>query len=276
MMQRVAVLGVTGRLGRAVVRALGPERVLGLSRSAGLGELARHVRADRRDPSALAAVVDGADAVIDLCGFDSADGVALGRVARHVPVVFVSALAERHYPVWGDESALSATPLDPYGQGKREALAALQDAGCRVTSLRLPQLIALDDARPRELSYLTDCDRLGYAQIPGSGRQLPALAGVDEVAKIICQLLSLPSWPEGLQVAHPRPVALEPLVQALLRGAGRPTVVQPHPDRNWRGPHSTGDERVDTGRLRALLPDLEWPDLLDSYVRLGQVLAGSI
>lgn len=272
MAQRVAVLGVTGRLGRALVRTLGPQNVQGLSRTVGQPGLAAHVCADRRDRAALAEVVAGADAIIDLCGFDGDDGAALASVVGKVPVVFASALAERPCAVWGDEAADSAAPLDPYGQGKLDAVTALREAGGRVLSLRLPQLIAPDDPRPRESGYLQDCDQLGHALLPGTGEQLPALAGTDQVAQLILSLLELPDWPEGIQVAHPRPRPLAALVRALLRGAGRPPAVQPHPDPRWRGPHSGGSERVDTRRLTALVPDLAWPELEDSYFALGQRL----
>jgi hypothetical protein len=128
----VAILGVTGRLGPAVARALAPTMtVRGLSRRDPLADEAvpegvRLVRAERRDADALAAVIDGADAVVDLLCLSASDADALlGAVAR----------AERppRHLVFASSIAVNFAG-DPGGRARREA----QDGRQKTPVVRTP------------------------------------------------------------------------------------------------------------------------------------------
>jgi hypothetical protein len=268
----VAILGITGRLGRALQRTGRGRTLVGMARSLG---------SDRRDRSALVTTLRNAVAVVDLCAFAADDARLLCEVARNiglqeVPLVFASSLAERPVAAWTQpESADDPPPADAYGQGKRAArLVFEQQWPGPVRTLLLPQLVAPDDREAREKRYLEQALQEARVFVPGSGDQRPALAEVDTVAEIVWRLLDLPALPTGhLQVAHPHPQPLRVLVQALLDGAGLAAPIVAHPDPAWRGPHSGGDEPVQTDKLANLLPGLTWRDLTAAYQGLGRVLA---
>ena len=278
----IAVLGATGRLGRAVVAGLGKERVRGLARHAPVDaqDWEGFVVSDRTDATGLHRALAGAAAVVDLCAFDDRDADALCTAARKVgladvPLVWASSLAERSPASWADLEASDAVGVsDSYGTGKLAARKAfVADWPGPTCGLLLPQLVALDDANARELAYLHDARALGFARLPGTGAQRPALAPLAAVAAAIVRLVSLLPLPPSLALSHPQPQPLTLLVSALLAGARLPTRTAPHPDPHWRGPHSAGDETVDLRHQQALLPDLAWPDLLVSYRELGRRLA---
>ncbi len=290
----IAVVGASGRIGRAVIRRLGAPAVSGLDRSPGpgVGALGRHVRGDRHDAAALAAAVDGCRVVIDTCCFDERDADALldgldrarGATALPIRVVSLSSLAERPSQRWqmaestcGDptERALLAASGEPYGLGKRAARERLEAAmPGRVISLLLPSVLVEDDAGSRLLGYLQDSGRGGAALIAGTGRQRLSIAPAAGVAEVIAAIVADPIFPAGaLHVAPPTPVVLGSLVEALLVGAGLAPRWLRHPDPAWRGPHSGGDELVMTDRLQSLLPALTWPDLIASARAHGAFLA---
>lgn len=258
---RVLVLGSTGRLGRQVVRALTEHHVTGLARHA-----PAQVLADRKDVARLATLLDEADAVIDLCGFTPDDADVLVQAAgKFAPrLVFASSLAALPRP---------DAPPDDYGRGKQTMAQTYRERWPGpVTTLLLPQLIARD-TRARERTYLDDARTLGHARLPGPGSQKPALAQVEVVGELIAHVLTLANPPAQLAIAHPRPQAVQVLVQALLQGAGLPTETRPHPDPRWRGPHAGADEPVDLTELLAIAPHLAWPDLTATYASLGAWLA---
>ena len=278
----VALLGATGRLGRALQRALGP--CVGLSRG-GLpaDSLLRHVIGAASEPAALAAALQGAHAVVHLCAFDAAAAHAAVAAARalglaDVPLIFASALAERHRAAWlePEDADIPADPADAYGCGKHAARVAFERGWPGpVLSLRLPQLCAWDDPLCRERTYVDAAQGSGVAWLPGSGEQRPAVVPTTAVAALVAAWLSAgPSTSARLAVAHPAPQPLRLLVEALLEGAGLAPRTAPHPDRGWRGPHSASDERVASGAALAWLPASHWPDLAPWHRELGHRLAG--
>ncbi len=268
----VALVGGTGRLGRALRRALSaagiPSRALARSPTP-----EPEVRAgDRHDPTTLRTFLDGADLAVDLCAFDAADAEALlaaWRACERPPnrLLFVSALAERPAERWRDalptdadalEAALSAAPpTDAYGRGKRTARQAFRDAlGDRCRTALLPQLFAPDDLDARELRYLRDARDTGSVQLPGTGEQVPCVLHVDLAAQALCAYLQRPDAPPVLQIAPPPGPTVITLVRALLAGAGVTATLAPN--RSERGPHSAGSERVDAAGARSLLAALPW------------------
>ena len=178
----VAILGVTGRTGPAVARAFSGA-VRGLSRRAPhaderVPEGITLAQADRRDVDALAALVDGADAVIDLVGFSRDDADALlaavaraTRPPRHL--VFASSIAVNY-------------PDDPVGRGKREARARYEEGFVgTVHTLVLPRLVASVDHARRERPYLDTARATGKALVEGDGAQRQTVASVEGVAAVI-------------------------------------------------------------------------------------------
>ncbi len=279
-----AIIGATGRLGRALRARLGDCRVHGLARhepQPGHG-FDRFLVADRRDPAALDSMLDGAQVIVDLCAFDGADVAPLvsAMAACTAPprlLILASSLAERPVSRWplpasemGDDPPLR----DAHGLGKRAARTAFADLLATPTlTLLLPQLLCTDDPNARERVYVEQALRSGHALLPGNGRQRPAVAPVAGVAQTIVALSSH-RWTDSevVQVAPPRGPTVIALVEALLSGAGLAPRWQLHEEQGWRGPHSDADEVVHSGRLQQLAPDLSWPDPLVEMGRLGAFL----
>ncbi len=270
----VAVLGVTGRLGPAVARALSGE-VRGLSRRAALADEAvpagvRIVRADRRDVDALASVIDGADAVVDLVGLSRDDADALLDAAAR------SKRPPRHL-VFASSTAVHFAN-DLVGRAKREAQARYEAgfAG-RVHTLVLPRLVAAVDPARREQPYLDAARATGRALVAGDGSQRQTVAPVEGVAAVIRALVDDPeALPAGAVNVGPRePVTVADAVRALVDGAGLGAPVGRHPDRAWRAPHGGADEVLDARALAEALPEITWPDALEVYRALGRWLAAN-
>jgi len=289
-----AVIGATGRVGRALQRAVGVGRLAGMARRAPADapDWQHFGVADRRDVTSLRAVLDGADVAVDLCAFTLGDmsplleaWAACARPPRLL--LLASSLAERAPERWSTaispENGLRSevAPADPYGAGKRSARlaaeATIPGLGGHVITLLLPQLLAIDDPAARERTYLRAARDLGAAQLPGDGQQRPCVVASDDVAHLLVALASAGVAclqaagvrTTVLQVAPRRQPSVATLVSALLAGAGLPGAMAPHPEPSWRGPHSGADEVVDASRLRQWLPGLAWIDLEMAYRDLG-------
>lgn len=239
------------------------------------------VQADRRDVAALARLFEGADAIVDLLGFDEADAdLLLEAVARcrNAPrhLVFASSIAELGGGPRFSEGR--GRPADRYGEGKLAARRRCEErfAG-RVHSLVLPRLVAAVDPGRREASYLESALGGGRALVAGDGSQLQTIAPVDGVAEVVRRLCEQPERvPAGpLHVGPPAPVAVGDAVAALLAGAGIAALVARHPSRTHRGPHPPGAELLETPTLQRAFPDLLWPDVLAVHRDLGAFLVRS-
>ncbi len=247
------------------------------------GDFHAFIAADRRDPRALSALLEGVDVVVDLCAFDAADVAPLISalaVCERSPrlLIFASSLAERPLSrwAWPESQRFDDPPLDDrYGLGKRAARVALERGlALPILTLWLPQLLCADDAQARERVYLQEALRSGQALLSGDGHQRPALAPVAGVAAAIEQLASK-EWTgaEIVQLAPPSGPTVSALASAMLTGAGLPPRWQAHPDPSWRGPHSGADEVVHSGRFQSLVPQFNWPDALVEMARLGTFLS---
>jgi len=270
---RVVVLGVTGRLGPAVARALAPAwTVLGLSRRSptaaeAIPDGVMMTLGDRRDVVALASLLDGARAVIDLLAFHADDAQALlAAVARcaHPPahLVMASSIAE-----YGD---------DRDGVGKRAAREIYTARyGMAFHALVLPRLVAAVDPSMREVSYLVAARATGRALVRGGGAARQVIAPVEGVAAVVRALVDDPGClpPGPIAVGPPRAVTVRDAVRALLDGAGLAAPLARHPDPSWRGPHGAGEEPLDTTLLQRALPSLRWPDPLVVHRQLGAWLS---
>lgn len=269
----VVVLGVTGRLGPAVARALVPAwTVRGLSRRSptdaeALPDGVTVALADRRDVAALASLINGARAVIDLLAFNAADALAL-----------LEALARCASPpahlVMASSTAEHGADQD--GAGKREARAAYTARyGGTFHALVLPRLVAGVDPSMREGAYLIAARATGRALVRGDGRARQVIAPVSGVAAVVRALVDDPGClpPGPIAVGPPQAVTVRDAVRALLDGAGISAPIARHPDPSWRGPHGDGDEALDTTPLQRALPSLLWPDPLAVHRQLGAWLS---
>lgn len=269
----VVVLGVTGRLGPAVARALSSTwAVRGLSRRAPTpaeaipGSVALTVGV-RRDPDALARLLDGALAVVDLLAFDADDARALLEAFARCTqppghLLMASSIAE-----YGN---------DADGAGKRAAreIYSSMYSGA-FHALVLPRLVAAVDPSLRELPYLLSARATGRSLVAGDGSARQTIAPVEGVAEVVRALVAEPSLlPRGpIVVGPPEPIAVRDAVRALLDGAGIAAPIARHPDARWRGPHGSGEEALDTSALRRALPSLRWPDTREAHRALGAWLA---
>ena len=281
-----AIIGATGRLGRALCEQLSANPITGLARNkpSSTQPFKRFIVADCRSPAALSEALQDADIVVHLCAFGREDALSLARAIAVLPrpprlVVLASSLAERPPERWqtGEHEIEKDPPLeDEYGLGKQAARQTLEaQSDVPVLSLLLPQLASGDDQTAREIDYLRDAQTLGYAQVAGDGTQRPALTTTVAVAGLIATLCALPTPPDGpLHVAPRRGPTVAQLVEALLDGAGLPRRWKPHPNPGWRGPHSGASEEVLADRLHSLLPRWHWPDPLPTYTALGALIMG--
>ncbi len=271
MSQRIAIIGATGRLGRALCRQLGAGRIVGVARHPARGFEGAFVSGDARDVDTWRRALAGADAAVHMCAMTERDGLSAARGAIGAgfsgPLVNVGAIAARIPRRWGlpepDDWRDEPPVNDDYGRGKRAAAVALERGWPgAVTTLLLPGVLVADDPHDRLLAY-AEMARGGDVLVPGSGRQRVAVVTARDVAAVIEAVLAKPARADRralLQVAAPEPCRLFRLVEAVLRGAGLPTTWRPHPDRDHRGPHSGGEELVQAARLHALLPGFAWDD----------------
>jgi MoaA/NifB/PqqE/SkfB family radical SAM enzyme len=270
----VALLGDTGRLGPSTARAFADCALRGLSRrdplpAEDLPAALAHTRAVRRDVAALRGLIDGATVVIDLLGFDAEDADALleaidgtAQPPRHL--IFASSIAEDPALVHGHDTS--------HGRGKRSARARYEARFAGVVhTLVLPRLVATVDPSQRERPYLDAARATGRALLPGDGRQRQTIAPVDGVAATIRALADDPAAlpPGSHRIGPALPVTVADAVRALLRGAAIRADIGRHPDPRWRGPHGGADEVLDV----TVVPDVCWPDVLDTYARLGAWMA---
>ena len=283
----VAILGATGRVGRRVILEL-DHAWRGLARgseppravAASLGVDLSGVRwADRHDEGALAAVLTGCRAVVDLCAF-SAEDVAPARAVleRVAPgcdrVLLASSLAA--------EGRTDAA-LDDYGAGKLDAEQAWRAAGLAVAALRIGQVVDPSDTAGREAAWLRSWQAAGAPPpLRGTGAQRLRLAPIAGVARVIVGLLDVPAdaLPSAaLPVTSPMAHDGRALATALAEGAALPVDAIAFGGEHGAGLFGGGDELPDT-RATAQAVGLDddawralWPDTPAALRALGRAVA---
>lgn len=277
--ERIILLGATGRLGRALQTRLRGHQLIGLARRPQRVEPSMTLEiGDRRDTALLARLIDRADLVVDLCGFDALDALALLDATQlanrtELPLIACSSLAERPWSQWNQpETAASPLPEDSYGRNKRLYSQALIDhwrGPC--LALLLPNLLETSPVDPRLQQWWQQTRASGVATVPGDGSQKTALLTSDLTADLIALLGGHPTPLRGrLALAVPQPPAVLHLAQALFAAMDPPPLLKPG---GPQGIFSAGPEPVHLQRQAELLPDYPWPDLLDLMRQLGQRLA---
>ncbi|WP_320780342.1 NAD-dependent epimerase/dehydratase family protein [Streptomyces sp. CRN 30] len=214
-MTRAVVVGATGQIGRAAVRALAGDgwEVTAVSRGGGRDggwpEHVRAVRADREDDAALSAAVgDGCDVLVDMVAYGAAHARQLtalaGRVGSAVVVSSVAVYEDGkgrnfdtqeepdgfpEYPVPLTEDQRTVAPGDTtYGTRKVALERELLAAGDRlpVTLLRAGAVHGPYCRTPRELYFVKrnlDGRRRRVLAYGGASRFHPA--GVRNLAELV-------------------------------------------------------------------------------------------
>jgi uncharacterized protein (TIGR01777 family) len=242
---RIVLAGGSGFLGRALVRRLRADGhgVLVLSRHPGLHADLDPLEWDWRRPGLWSGTLDGADAVVNLCGepligprwsenrklalLESRVGSACALAAacaasEHPPRVFLSASATGYY---GD--APEGDSEESRGRGRgflAELCACWEEAASKAPGaafLRCGLVLGRGGALARMLPFF----RLGLGGIFGSGRQwLPWIHVEDFVSAVAFLIRSGARGPFNL--ASPDPVRMEEFSRTLARALGRPCVVR--------------------------------------------------
>jgi hypothetical protein len=248
-LQHVVVAGGSGLVGRHLVAVLvaAGTRVTVLSRSPGT---ALPSGAEARGWDALPGVLEGADAVINLCGEGIAGGRwtaarkkllvasrveptgrlvrALGAVAARPPVL-VNASAVGIY------GALDGRPVDEgHSPGKgflaqvcRQWEAAADGApadGMRVVKLRLGVVLARDGGALPKMAFPV---RLFQGTKLGHGQQGLSWIHVDDLVALIIEAAVNPAYQGPVNAVSPGPVSNETFTRALARRMKRPLLPVP-------------------------------------------------
>lgn len=278
---KIALLGATGRLGTALRRQWGPSRLLGLARHPpeDVELWAGFVAADRLNIKAVAELLAGADAVVDLCGFDGVDAEALIQAARlsgrtGLRLLAASSVAERPISHWNQpETAASPLPDDAYGLHKRQySSILLQNWPGQTLAALLPNLVQTEPLDPRLREWWRQAAQSGIAQIPGSGQQIPALLPARVAADLLALLVDRPDVTGRIALACPQAPPVVELARAFFGAMTPAPALQPGAP---AGLFSGGAEVLALDAMLAALPEYPWPDLPALFAALGERLATS-
>ena len=213
--------------------------------------------ADRNDPQAVAALLDGRhfDLTVDFLAYDAPDlewladrpAATLGRlvmistgqvylVGEGAVPPYIEAEAER--PAIAEPAADAEDHLPwSYGVGKRRAEAALSrlgaDRGLPVTALRLPSIQGEADGSLRLWAYLERMLDGGPLLLPDGGRRPTRFLDVRDIAPVIERLLEGPP-PRAFayNLAPPGILTLREFLERVAAAAGlRPRFVEAAWDR---------------------------------------------
>ncbi|MBN8905137.1 MAG: NAD(P)H-binding protein [Rhodospirillales bacterium] len=219
VVDRVHVIGASGRTGAALCRAL---------RGAGVD-----IVPVIRDPAKWASLGNGPVRVADLgdhaaltAALHGARHVVSCAHARHAPSVLAAAPADASYVFLGSTRKFTRWP-DAHGRGVQAGEAAFLASG-RAGVMLHPTMIygAEGDDNVQRLAALLR--RLPIVPLPGGGRALVQPIHQDDLTSCIRAALARDwSGPETLVVAGPEPVAYAEFVREVAAAAGlaRPRLV---------------------------------------------------
>lgn len=229
----ILVMGGSGFVGHAIVRALMAEghALSLLNRGSRPVPGTEQLTADRNDPSALRAVLEGRgfDAVVDSNCYSGAQARALiAALGGRVPSAAVISSAA----VYADEAAHPPTEAEPtgggsawgdYGRGKTEMEQAWRDGGfVSAVALRPPYIIGPNDNLDRETWFFRRILAGRPVLVPGRGTAEYQFVHEDDLGAAVCTWLRhRPEGFEPLNVADPRLVPAVELPRMLARAAGR-------------------------------------------------------
>lgn len=186
----VALTGGTGFVGKAVLAALGRAGVdvRALARKAPPDLAAvEWVRGDLADETALARMVDGAEAVIHAAGLTTAPGAAAFEAANVAgTLALVAAAAKAGVPRFVFVSSLAAREpaLSAYGASKERAERLVAASGLDWTIVRPPGVYGPWDVDYLEMFKLA---RRGVVPVPPPGKS--SLIHVQDLAELLVALI---------------------------------------------------------------------------------------
>ena len=205
----VAVIGASGRSGRALCRALvqAGQRVVAVQRRPSKATEPAARLADLGDPAALAAALEGATVVVNTAHARWTSQV-LAAAPRHARLVLMG--STRRFSRWPD----------PHGDGVRAGEAAFLASG-RPGVMLHPTLIYGQEGEGDVQRLATLLARLPVAPLPGGGRALVQPIYQDDVTRCLLAALSRP-WqrPETLVVAGPEAMAYRDFLRMVAQAAG--------------------------------------------------------
>lgn len=195
----LAITGSTGFVGQGVLDALERQgrEVRALARKIP-DDKRNHiewVRGDLSDKGALAALCDGASAVIHIAGLTNTPDVAeFEKVNVTGTLNLVEAAVAANRPRFVQVSSLSAREpqLSKYGASKRRAEKVVSASGLDWTIVRPP---AVYGPREKDIFELFRAAKFGVVPVPPPGRS--SLIHVDDLAELLIALV-----PGGEDVTH--------------------------------------------------------------------------
>ena len=186
----IAVTGATGFVGQAVLdeAARGGVALRALARrEQAPRDGVEWVRGDLGDRAALAALVEGAEAVLHIAGVVNTPdpmGFHLGNVQGTEALVEAAQAAGVGRFVFVSSLAAREPGLSAYGKSKRHAEEAVQIGGLDWTIVRPP---AIYGPRDREILELFKAARWGVVPLPPAGRA--SIVHVDDLARLLLALV---------------------------------------------------------------------------------------
>lgn len=249
---RVAVLGGTGFIGRAIVHTLAQHGHEVVSMHRGIHEVdlpaeVTHVHLDRRDVAAIqrACAAHDVAALVHTCAYDRQDAKAIvAALPRDCRLVVLSSLDvyRAFYTATHDADALDAVPLDesaplrgpaqryirrgheprgdfdPDTYEKLDVEAVCLDRGA--IALRLPMVYGEHDPRARE-DFVLRRARAGRRRIPiGAGSWLWSRVWVGDVATAVHSVLARGLEHEVFNLAERKTWSIAAWAHRIARAAG--------------------------------------------------------
>lgn len=258
-MSTLAITGATGFVGSAVLdeaMAQGHSvRALARREQASRAGV-EWVRGDLGDEAALAALVQGADAVVHVAGLTNtpdpaqftqanvtgtANVIAAMKGAGIKRLVFVSSLSARK------------PELSVYGASKAEAEALVEASKLDWTTVRPPGVYG-----PRDVDYLEmfRTAKLGFVPLPPGGAS--SIIHADDLARLLVSLAATNAAPTRHQIYEPDDGreggwSHKELAAAIGRAMGRRVVFAPHLPRKVLDAAAAADRRLrgDKAKLTA-------------------------
>lgn len=242
-MQRILILGGSGFVGRALCETLQQHqpawRLVVPTRRNAHAQAVRPlpnvdvVQADVHDPAALAALLAGCDAVVNLVAILHGSAAAFERVHVELPRRLAAACRSAGVTRLVHVSALGVGPAAPsdYLRSKTAGEAVLQACGLALTLLR-PSVIF--GAQDRFLNLFAQLQRLApFMPLANSGAQFQPV-WVGDVAQALRRCLEQPETAgHTYELAGPEVLTLGQLVQRAGRWAGHARPLLPLPA--WAG-----------------------------------------
>ena len=236
---RIVVLGGTGFVGRSVcaqlaaadaeVRIVVPTRRRAAARALGPLPNVDVIEADVHDPAALAALLAGADALVNLVAILHGSEAAFDHVHVALPRKLAQACAEAGVRRVVHVSALGVAPDAPsaYLRSKARGEQVWRDSGLAVTLIRPSVIFGAED---RFTNLFADLAAIApVLPLGGAGARFQPVWVEDVAAAVVRSLADPATIGQVIEAAGPQVLTLADIVQAVARGQGQARAVLPLP-----------------------------------------------